>query len=109
MKNVNNTIDLFVFGKHKENAAKCTLVCVCDRDKMTHKLFKQLIDYLPQAYHFISLKKTFTANRCKLFITYTAPTYYLYDLEFYDYQYMTEHYPDYIVSDCDENIEAFNF
>ena len=105
----NNTIDLFVFGKHRENAAKCTLVCSCERDKMTPKLFKKLISYLPQAYRFISFKKTFTASRCDLIITYTAPTYFLYDFEFYDYQYMTEHYPDYIVSDCDENIEPFNF
>lgn len=104
----NNTIDLFVFGKHKEDNSICTLKCSCEHDKMTHKLFKQLISYLPQAYQFISFKKTFTASRCDLVITYTAATY-VYDFEFYDYQYMIEHYPDYIVSDCDENIEPFNY
>lgn len=103
-----NTIELFVFGKHKEDNSICTLKCSCERDKMTSKLFKKLISYLPQAYRFISFKKTFTASRCDLVITYTAATY-VYDFEFYDYQYMCDNYPDYIVSDCDENIETLNY
>lgn len=103
-----NSIVLFVFGKHREDNSVCTLKCSCERDKMTHKLFKKLISYLPTDYRFISLKKTFTASRCDLVITYTATTY-VYDFEMYDYQYMCDTYPDYIVSDCDENIEQFNY
>ena len=68
----NNTIDLFVFGKHREDNSICTLKCSCEHDKMTHKLFKQLISYLPNDYRFISLKKTFTASKSDLVITYTA-------------------------------------
>lgn len=108
MRERSNTIDLFVFGKHKEDNSICTLKCSCERDKMTHKLFKQLISYLPNDYRFLSLVSTFKVSRCDLILTYTAPTY-VYDLEFYDYQYMCNTYPDYIVSDCDENIEPFNY